>query len=131
MGDWDAVIDVSNVCWSPVLPPVGRRRVVWERLALVMAAWRREHGDGARLYLVADDSLARSMGDAEELRKLKADGDLVTAPVADPIILRLARDRRLHVITRDHYVDHRDRHPWIEASPGRFHGWEMDDGEVR
>jgi hypothetical protein len=131
MGDWDAIIDVANVCWSPVLPPVGRRRAVWERLALVMAAWRREHGDDARLYLVADDSLFRSLGATEELRKLKADGDLVTAPVADSIILRLARDRGLHVITRDHYVDHRDRHPWIEVSPGRFHGWEMDGDEVR
>jgi hypothetical protein len=131
MGDWDAIIDVSNVCWSPVLPPVGRRRAVWERLALVMAAWRREHGDGARLYLVADDSLFRSLSGTEELRRLRADGDLVTAPVADPVILRLARDRGLHVITHDHYVDHRDRHPWIEASPGRFHGWEMDGDEVR
>lgn len=130
MGDWDAIIDVSNVCWSPVLPPVGRRRIVWERLALVMAAWRREHGDDARLYLVADDSLLRSLGGTGELRKLKEDGDLVSAPVADPVILRLARDRRLHVITRDHYVDHRDRHPWIEVSPGRFHGWEMDGDEV-
>ena len=130
MCQWDAVIDVSNVCWSPALPPVGRRRPFWQRLALVTDEWRRLHPE-ARLRLVADESLVRALDDAEELRHLKASGALVTAPVADSIILGLARDEGLHVITRDHYIDHRDRHPWIEASPGRFHGWETVNGEVR
>src|SRR5215469_6970403 len=113
MCQWDAVIDVSNVCWSPGLPPVGRRRPFWYRLGLV-----------------ADESLIRALDDADGLRRLKASGALVTAPVADSIILGLARDEGLHVITRDHYIDHRDQHPWIEVSPDRFHGWETIDGEV-
>ena len=62
---------------------------------------------------------------------LKASGDLVTAPVADSVLLPLARDRGLHVITRDHYIGHRNQHRWIEQSPQRFHGWDTVDGEVR
>ncbi len=134
MGDtvaWDAVIDVSNVCWSPYLPPVGRRRPQWERLHLVMAAWRALHGDDVRFHLVADDSLARAIDDDTELHELKASGDLVTVPVADAVLLPLARHQGLHVITRDHYIDHRHQHPWIEQSPQRFHGWDTVDGEVR
>ncbi len=128
---WDAVIDVSNVCWSPQLPPVGRRRPSWERLDLVTAAWRREYGADTRVHLVADESLMRALEDAGQLRQLAARGDITMTQVADSVILPLARDRELHVITRDHYVDHRIEHPWIERSPGRFHGWETVDDEVR
>ena len=96
-----------------------------------MAAWRAMHGDDARFYLVADESLARAIDDDAGLSALKASGDLVTAPVADSVLLPLARDRGLHVITRDHYIDHRNQHRWIEQSPQRFHGWDTVDGEVR
>jgi hypothetical protein len=130
-GEWDAVVDVSNVCWSPQLPPVGRRRPSWDRLGLVADAWRRQYGSGARLHLVADESLMRALDDAGELRKLAARGEVMTSVVADSVILPMARDRELHVITRDHYIDHRIEHPWIERSPGRFHGWETTDGEVQ
>lgn len=131
MGAWDAVIDVSNVCWSPYLPPVGRRRPFWERLYLIMTAWQNLHGDDVSFRLVADDSLTRALADSRELRRLKGIGDLVTTPVADAVILPMARDEGLHVITRDHYVDHRTGHPWIEQFPGRFHSWDTVDGEVR
>jgi len=134
MGDtaeWDVVIDVSNVCWSPYLPPVGYRRPQWERLRLIMAAWRAEHGDDARVYLVADESLGRAIDDDAELCGLKASGDLVTVPVADSVLLPMARDLGLHVITRDHYIDHRNQHTWIEEHPERFHGWDTVDGQVR
>ena len=40
MSAWDAVVDVSNVCWSPYLPPEDRRKPHWHRLQLVLAAWR-------------------------------------------------------------------------------------------
>ncbi|MEU8347453.1 FHA domain-containing protein [Spirillospora sp. NPDC048832] len=131
MGRWDAVIDVSNVCWSAYLPPLGRRTPRWHRLELVMAAWRERHGDDVRFDLVADDSLVRSLDDVREFRRLKASGALVTRPVADSLILERARDRGLHVITRDHYVDHRIEHPWIERSPSRFHCWNTEEGAVR
>lgn len=133
MENWDAVIDVSNVCWSPYLPPEGQRRPHWHRLELVMAAWRSLHGDDVRFHLVADDSLWRTLnsGDLREFRRLYRDQELTTRPVADPLILEAARDHNLHVITRDHYVDHRAEHPWIARSPERFHCWTTVDGEVR
>jgi hypothetical protein len=131
MGSWNAVVDVSNVCWSPYLPPVGRQAPVWERLDLVMAAWRELHED-ARFELVADESLVRVLGpDARRFLDLKRAGSIRTASVADGEILRLARDAALHVITRDHYTDHRAAHRWIERSPERFHAWDTVDGTVR
>jgi hypothetical protein len=96
-----------------------------------MDAWRASHAEDARFYLVADESLARAVDDPTELRELKASQDLLTAPVADAVILPLARDGGLHVITRDHYIDHRGQYPWIEQHPERFHGWDTVDGEVR
>lgn len=130
-GAWDAVIDVSNVCWSPQLPPVGRRRPSWERLDLVVSAWRQAHGPDARVHLVADESLMRALEDAGELRQLAAHGGITMSQVADSVILPMARDRGLHVITRDHYVDHRVEHPWIERSPWRFHGWDTVAEQVQ
>lgn len=131
MDSWDAVVDVSNVCWSPQLPPVGYRAPLWHRLELVLGAWRELHGSDTRFTLVADESLARALDNAAEYERLRDSGELATPPVADSLILDLARDRGLHVLTRDHYVDHRVEHPWIESSPERFHCWSTDDGRVR
>ena len=132
MARWNAVVDVSNVCWSPYLPPLGRQAPVWERLGLVMASWRAQHGEDARFELVADDSLARVLGsDVPAFLAMKHDGAIRTASVADDEILRLAQDHGLHVITRDHYIDHRAAYPWIEQSPERFHAWETGvDGVI-
>jgi hypothetical protein len=133
MASWNAVVDVSNVCWSPHLPPLGRQAPVWDRLGLVVAAWRAQHGDDAVLELVADDSLVRVLGpDARAFLELKRSGGIRTASVADDEILRLAREGGLYVITRDHYIDHRARHRWIDQSPDRFQAWDTDvDGVVR
>ena len=132
MARWNAVVDVSNVCWSPYLPPIGRQAPVWDRLDLVMAAWREQHGADAELALIADDSLMRVLGpDARSFLALKRDGGIKTASVADDEILRLAYESGLHVITRDHYIDHRAAHRWIDQSPERFHAWETVDGAVR
>ena len=131
MSTWDAVVDVSNVCWSPHLPPVGRRMPLWNRLELVLTAWRELHGSRTRFVLVADESLVRVLDDVTEYRKLHESGKLATRPVADSLILELACDRGLHVITRDHYVDYRALHPWIENLPERFHCWSTANGRVR
>jgi hypothetical protein len=132
MGSWNAVVDVSNVCWSPYLPPLGRQAPVWDRLGLVMAAWRAQHGADTRLELVADDSLVRVLGpDARAFLELKRDGGIRTASVADGEILRLAQAGGLYVITRDHYIDHRAAHRWIDQSPERFQAWETIDDVVR
>ena len=132
MASWNAVVDVSNVCWSPYLPPLGRQAPVWGRLDLVMSAWREQHGADALLELVADDSLVRVLGpDARSFLELKRGGSIRTASVADDEILTLARTGGLHVITRDHYIDHRAAHRWIDQSPERFHAWETTDDGVR
>ncbi|HET6193740.1 MAG TPA: FHA domain-containing protein, partial [Trebonia sp.] len=132
MASWNAVVDVSNVCWSPYLPPLGQQAPVWDRLSLVMSAWRDQHGADALLELVADDSLVRALGpDARSFLDLKRTGEITTASVADDEILRLAREGGLHVITRDHYIDHRAAHRWIDRSPERFHAWDTVDGVVR
>jgi hypothetical protein len=132
MASWNAVVDVSNVCWSPYLPPLGRQAPVWDRLGIVMAAWREEHGADTLLELVADDSLVRVLGpDARLFLDLKRGGGIRTASVADGEILRLAREGGLYVITRDHYIDHRAAHRWIDQSPERFHAWDTIDGVVR
>lgn len=97
-----------------------------------MSAWRSLHGSDARLELVADDSLVRVLGpDARSFLALKRQGGIRTEFVADDEILRLARDDDLHVITRDHYIDHRGAHPWIARSPHRFHAWDTVEGVVR
>jgi len=132
MASWNAIVDVSNVCWSPFLPPLGRQAPVWDRLGLVMAAWRDQHGTDTLLELVADDSLVRVLGpDARSFLELKRGGAIRTASVADDEILRLAYEGGLHVITRDHYIDHRAAHRWIDQSPERFHAWDTVDGVVR
>lgn len=131
MESWDAVVDVSNVCWSPQLPPVGHRMPLWHRLELVLDAWRELHGSDTRFTLVADESLARALDSAAEYQRLRDTGELATPPLADSLILELAWERGLHVLTRDHYVDHRVQHPWIENSPDRFHCWSTADGRVR
>lgn len=96
-----------------------------------MAAWRAQHGADAELELVADDSLVRVLGpDARAFLTLKRDGGIRTASVADGEILRLAQENGLHVITRDHYIDHRAAYPWIEQSPERFHAWDTVDGVI-
>jgi len=132
MESWNAVVDVSNVCWSPYLPPIGRQAPVWDRLSFVMSAWREQHGADAQLELIADDSLVRVLGpDARSFLELKRTGGIKTATVADDEILRLAYEGGLHVITRDHYIDHRAAHRWIDQSPERFHAWDTVDGIVR
>ena len=131
MDSWDAVVDVSNVCWSPQLPPVGQRMPLWHRLDLVLDAWRELHGSDTRFTLVADESLLRALDNGTEYLRLRDTGELATRPVADSLILELALERGLHVLSRDHYVDHRVDHPWIESSPEKFHCWSTTDGLVR
>ena len=130
MAGSDAVVDVSNVCWSSALPPLGKRSPVWGRLELVIDAWRQLHGPDVQFHLLADESLVHILDDPSGLGELQASGTLITSPVADTKILQLARDHDLHVITRDHFIDYRSAYPWIEQHPDRFHSWETEGGVV-
>ncbi|MDF3300054.1 FHA domain-containing protein [Streptomyces tropicalis] len=128
-----AVVDVSNVCWSDALPPVGRHFPLIERVFLVREAWRRQFGEHTSMTLVADGSLRRQLSPTDQLRlrQLERDGDVQFAPMADPVLLTLAEERGLHVISRDQFTDLRRAFPWIERSPGRFLTWSTDGGTVR
>jgi hypothetical protein len=130
MTAWDAVVDVSNVCWDEQLPPRGVRSPVWGRLGLVLMAWRRAHGEGTRFDLVADAALEHNLDDAREYCRLLAARDLVAVPHADMEILAIAREHRLHVLTRDRFLVHLSAHPWIVNHPERFHRWQYADGKV-
>ncbi|MFD5517700.1 FHA domain-containing protein [Streptomyces sp. NPDC127066] len=128
-----AVVDVSNVCWSDALPPTGRHFPLLERVFLVREAWRRRYGGRAPLTLVADNSLRRQLSfeDQGRLRQLEEDTELHFAKTADPVLLALAEERGLHVISRDQFTDLRRDFPWIASTPARFLGWSTDGGTVR
>lgn len=127
------VADVSNICWSASIPPFGKQRPVLARLAVVREAWVRQFGSDASLILIADKSLRWQLdsdGRAEFARMVR-DGVLSTAPTADPELLTLARDRGLHVLSRDQFLDLRRAHPWIERSAERFLAWRHSSSGLR
>ncbi|WP_031075707.1 FHA domain-containing protein [Streptomyces sp. NRRL WC-3742] len=135
-----AVVDVSNVCWSKGLPPVGRKFPLLDRLFLVRDAWREQYGAGAPVGLVGDNSLLRSLlpEDRARLQRLRQDpgaegfDEVRFVPYADPVFLRLARERGRHVISSDLFTDLRRAEPWIEEQPQRVLAWSTDaDDRVR
>jgi hypothetical protein len=132
--DGAAVVDVSNVCWSPELPPrrPGPPGPNVDRLLRLVEAWRREHGAGAAMRFVADASLRHYLPRPEQSRwsTLVRDLGIEVAPVADEVILRHASGASMVILTRDHYIDHRRVHPWIEQRPERFQRWQVSGGRV-
>ncbi len=104
---------------------------MWRRLRLVTEAWRAEYGQDSRFRLVADDSLVHDLDEAREFGRLVGSGKIAVKPVADAEVLDLAERHGLHVLTRDHYLDHRRKYPWIESSPERFHRWKFERGTVK
>ncbi|MFJ9692126.1 FHA domain-containing protein [Kitasatospora sp. NPDC101183] len=125
------VVDVSNVCWSKELPPVGRKFPLLDRLFPVRDAWREQYGSGAPVELVGDNSLLRSLlpQDRARLQQLRQDpeaegfAEVRFVPYADPVFLRLARERDRHVISSDLFTDLRRAEPWIEQQPERMLAW--------
>jgi hypothetical protein len=130
-----AMVDAANVCWSPLLPPVGRHAPVLSRVLLVRDAWRARFGSDAPVELVADSSLAsylRKTPDERRLAQLESSGELRLTPYADPEILSLARDRGWYVISADQFKDHRNEHRWIAEYPERFLSWKVgEDGSLQ
>lgn len=127
------VADVSNICWSPTIAPAGVRRPVLARLTVVRDAWARAFGPDVPLTLIADKSLYWQLARDEqgEFTRLVENGALSTARTADPELLELARDRDLHVLSRDQFLDLRRAHPWIERFPERFLAWRDSSGGLR
>lgn len=115
-----AVVDVSNMCWSEQIEPLGRQIPVLSRIDLLRAAWARVYG--SPLILIADRSLLHQLSPSESrtLRSLAHTGEIRLVPYADPVILDLARDQGLQVVSRDHFLDLRRAHPWIPGASERF-----------
>ncbi|GHJ42838.1 hypothetical protein Cs7R123_01800 [Catellatospora sp. TT07R-123] len=128
------VVDVSNVCWSGDLAPRahGAPGPVLGRLDTLITAWRGLHGADAPMTLVADRSLRHCLPPRDRSRwpSVARELDIQTAPVADELILRQAAESGLWVVTRDHYLDHRRHHRWIEQHPERFLRWRADGRAV-
>ncbi|MGW3152190.1 FHA domain-containing protein [Streptomyces sp. NPDC001177] len=127
-----AVVDVSNVCWSQEIGPVSKLPFL-PRLDRVTEAWRTLHGDGTVLVAVADQSLFHQIPEEQrdEFERRRRRGVLRVVRQADPVLLSLARERDLHVISRDRFVDLRRAHRWIEERPERFHSWRRDGDGLR
>jgi DNA-directed RNA polymerase subunit RPC12/RpoP len=133
MSEPEAVVDVSNVCWSEEIDPLGEKGPRLGRLDLLCEAWRRSRGPQARLTLIADDSLRWQLPLAER-RRLDAmvrAGKVRLAPTADPELLSLARDSGLYVISRDQFIDLRRAHPWIPSAASRFLAWRKGPDGLR
>lgn len=123
----DVVVDLSNVCHDADLPPRATgRHAVWGRFRLVLAAWRRDH-PGAHVSVVADRVLKHELVDLGGMtgwRAVAHEFSIQEAAVADDLILEMAaRDTALAVLSRDRFVDHRRRHPWIDREAHRFLSW--------
>lgn len=125
-------VDLSNVCWSARIPPLGAGIPRLARLDAVQDAWRRRFGPGAPLTVIADRSLRHQIGRAERPRfdALLGSGAMTLAPTADPELLRLARDRQWYVVSGDQFLDLRRDHPWIAGAADRFLGWDLRGGRL-
>ncbi|MBT2366376.1 FHA domain-containing protein [Streptomyces sp. ISL-10] len=129
MPDMDAVVDVSNVCWASDIEPWSSLPQL-ARLRSLTDAWRGLYGAKTRMELVVDQSLRYKIpaGDRGEFDRMCRTGELVKVPYADPVVLSMAGERGLKVISRDKFIDMRRRYAWIEGAVERFYDWRGKSG---
>ncbi|MEU2711910.1 FHA domain-containing protein [Streptomyces sp. NPDC007205] len=132
MSGMDAVVDVSNVCWANDIAP-GPKSPRLGRLRILTDAWRGLYGAQTRMELVVDRSLRYKIppGERHEFDRMCRTGELVEVPYADPVMLSMAGERDLKVISRDKFIDLRRRHAWIEGAAERFYRWRVESGGLR
>ena len=116
----DALIDLSNVVLERSLGGSGAADLLrMERVGRALSAL---YGSPeTRMYGVADESLIRRKlyADARQFRTLKrwqAERVIHVAPDADPVLLELADQTGLPIITMDRFRNHRDDFPWLDGS---------------
>lgn len=129
---WNAIVDVADVCHSEELYPIGAKGPFPARLDAVVSAWRARHGADVRVELVVAKALlpALDAADRSELSRRAARGEVTVRAVADTFLLERAEAEGLHVLSGDHFLDFRVRHPWIRSHPERFHHWHQDEHGV-
>ncbi|MET7848698.1 hypothetical protein ABZT48_10800 [Streptomyces avermitilis] len=131
MPDMDAVVDVSNVCWATDIEPWATLPQL-ARLRRLTDAWRGLYGAETRMALVVDQSLRHKIpaGERHEYDRMCRAGELVQVPYADPVVLSMAGEEGLKVISRDKFVDLRRRYAWIEGAAQRFYDWRGEHGRL-
>lgn len=135
-GDYDFIIDLSNVCRSEELGAPTNGASLKCMAALERAIARHLGGRTPILFYIADKSLwplLRMSGVSErEITEWKTRHQrrLIENEVADGPILRMASTEGRKVITRDTYRDHRRLHPWLQNNSEDFFGWERRDDTI-
>jgi len=136
-GDYDFVVDLSNVCRSQILgaPPAGATLKAARGLTKALADT--VGGRAPVMLYVADNSLwplldaadgAANVADWQLRNRL----NLVKVQYADPAILGFAESAGCPVLSMDKYEDWRRTHPWIQGSTDRFVGWSRStSGELQ
>ena len=114
-------VDVTNVCRDHRLPGW----VDFQRLELVLNAWRTQISRHAEFHLVADRSLLDDFSRRERrtAKRMQRAGGLFVHSQADAPLLNHAEAHDGSVLSRDRFLDARRDRPWV---PERFFTWEVE-----
>lgn len=125
------VIDMSNICWDRSLPPLDTVRPTTTRFIDIAHALSsaKPHAD---VRVVADNSLRHAVAEnSRTWRQLCKKYRIEEVPVADDLILDIAaQSPRVAVISRDQFLDHRKKHPWIPSRDKYFLKPVCNSGEI-
>jgi len=119
-------VDVSNVCRDHKLPGT----VGFDRLNLVLNAWRTQLSRHAEFHLIADESLLDYLSKDERrlAKRMARAGELDLLPEADEPLLDYAEAHGGCVLSRDRFLAERPGRSWVRE---RFLTWEVTGDGVR
>ena len=119
-------VDVSNVCRDHTLPG----DVGFDRLNLVLDAWREQVCRHSEFHLIADESLLQYLSPSEVrlAKRMRHAGALGLVPEADEPLLDYAQAHDGCVLSRDRFLAERPGRTWV---PERFFTWDMTDEGLR
>ncbi len=119
-------VDVSNVCRDHKL----HGTVGFDRLNLVLDAWRAQLSRYAEFHLIADESLLDYLSKDERrlARRMARTGGLDLVPEADEPLLDYAEAHGGCVLSRDRFLAERPGRPWVRE---RFLTWEITEEGLR
>jgi hypothetical protein len=119
-------VDVSNVCRDHRLPGA----IGFDRLNLVLDAWREQVSRHSEFHLVADESLLEYLPRDESrlAKRLRRAGELELVPEADEPLLDYIEAHNGCVLSRDRFLAERPGRTWV---PERFFTWDVTDEGVR
>ena len=117
-------VDVSNVCRDHKLPGT----VGFDRLNLVLEAWRAQLSRYAEFHLIADESLLDYLSKDERrlAKRMARAGELDLLPEADEPLLDYAETHGGCVLSRNRFLAERPGRSWVRE---RFLTWEIAEAE--